>query len=98
MRKTFKLTHPKIKVARLVEGVKHDVKKYVKKERQKKLPEGVDFWDFDCKFGQTANDLQTIHLAEMNKFIDDAEARQLESICVEITPKPGHRMKKAGTR
>ena len=98
MRKTFELTHRKIKVARLIEGVKHDVKKYVKKERKKKLPEGVDFWDFDCKFGTTAQDLKEIHLAEMNKYIDEAEAQQLESICVEIMVKPGHRMKKVGTK
>ena len=98
MRKTFELTHRKIKVARLIEGVKHEVKKYVKKERKKKLPEGVDFWDFDCKFGPTAQDLKEIHLAEMNKYIDEAEAQQLESICVEIMAKPGHRMKKVGTK
>ena len=40
MKKTFKLTHPKINIARLVEGVKGDVKKYLKRERKKKLPEG----------------------------------------------------------
>jgi len=98
MRKTFELTHRKIKVARLVEGVKHEVKKYIKKERKKKLPEGVDFWDFDCKFGHTAKDLKEIHLSEMNKYIDEAEAQQLESICVEIMVKPGYRTKKAGTK
>ena len=94
MRKTFKLTHPKIKVARLVEAVKHDVKKYLKRERRKKLPEGVDFWDFDCKFGRTAEESEVIHLSEMNKFIDKAEEQQLESFYVEILAKPGHRMKK----
>ncbi len=51
MKKTFSLIHPKTKVARLVEAVKHDVKKYLKRERNKKLPAGVDFWDFDCKYG-----------------------------------------------
>jgi len=94
MRKTFKLTHPEIKVTRLVEAVKHDVKKYVKRERKKKLPEGVDFWDFDCKFGHTAEDLKEIHLSEINKFIDKAEEQQLKSFCVEILAKPGHRIKK----
>ena len=33
MKKTFKLTHPKIKPARLIEAVRRDVKKY-KKERK----------------------------------------------------------------
>ena len=51
MRKTFQLSHPKIKLARLVEAINHDVKKYIKRERNKQLPEDVDFWDFDCKYG-----------------------------------------------
>lgn len=94
MRKTFKLTHPKIRLDRLIEAVKHDVKKYIKRERKKELPEGVDFWDFDCKYGTTAEDLKEIHLSEINKYIDQAEAQQLESFCLEIMAKPGRRMKK----
>ncbi|MCW8834381.1 MAG: DUF6172 family protein, partial [Colwellia sp.] len=53
MRKTFSLSHEKIKTPRLVDSIKHDVKKYLKRERNKKLPEGVDFWDFDCKYGHS---------------------------------------------
>lgn len=94
MKKTFQLTHPKIKLARLVEAVKHDVKKYIKRERNKKLPEGVDFWDFDCKYGPTAEDAVEIHLSEINKRIDSAEEQQLESFYLEILVKPGLRMKK----
>ena len=94
MRKTFQLTHPKIKAARLVEAIKHDVKKYIKRERNKKLPEDVDFWDFDCKYGRTAEDAEEIHLSEINKCIDKAEDQQLESFYLEILVKPGHRTKK----
>ena len=94
MRKTFQLTHPKIKVARLVEAIKHEVKKYIKRERNKKLPEGVDFWDFDCKYGPTAEIAAEIHLSEINKRIDSAEEQQLESFYLEILVKPGHRTKK----
>ncbi len=94
MKKIFKLTHPKIKVARLAESVKCDVRKYIKRERRKELPEGADFWDFDCKFGPTAEESKAIHLTEFGKFIDEAEAQQLESFYVEILAKPGHRTKK----
>ena len=94
MKKTFTLTHPKIKVARLVESVKCDVRKYLKRERRKELPEGVDFWDFDCKFGPTAEASKVIHVAEICKFIDAAEAQQLASFYVEILAVPGHRTKK----
>jgi hypothetical protein len=38
MEKTFKRTHPKIKVPRLVEAIKYEVKKYIRRERRKSLP------------------------------------------------------------
>ncbi len=94
MKKTFRLTHPKIKVPRLVESVKHDVKKYIKRERRKELPKDVDFWDFDCKFGPNAEEAKVVHVAEIRKYIDTAEEQQLESIYIEILAKPGHRKKK----
>lgn len=94
MKKTFKLTHPKIKTPRLAEAAKHDIRKYVKRERRKTLPEGVDFWDFDCKYGPTAEEAKKIHLAEISKSVDEAESQQLESFYIEVIAKPGHRMKK----
>ena len=94
MKKTFNLVHPKIKYARLVDAVRGDVKKYLKRERRKELPEKFDFWDFDCKFGPTAEEAKVIHVAEIGKFIDAAEVEQLESFYVEILAKGGHRTKK----
>ncbi|MGL1932242.1 MAG: DUF6172 family protein [Desulfotalea sp.] len=93
MKKTYELSHPKIKVDRILEGVKHDINKYVKRERKKTLTKGVDYWDFACKFGKTAETLQEVHLAEMNIYIDQAKEQQLESFCIEIMVKPGRRMK-----
>ena len=95
MKKTLELTHPKIKYARLVEGVKNEVRKYIKRERRKELPEGVDFWDFDCKFGDTEAEAKVIHLAEIDKCINDAEARGLASFYIEILAKEGIRRKPA---
>lgn len=96
MRKTFTLTHPKIKVPRLVDAVKGDIRKYIKRERRKELPEGVDFWDFNCKYGPTEDSARTVHLAELNKCIDEAEQQQLTSFYIEILAKPGHRQKRVG--
>jgi Family of unknown function (DUF6172) len=94
VKKTFQLIHAKIRKDRLVEAVRHEIKKYIKRERGKKLPEGVDFWDFDCKFGQDSEKAKEIHLSEISKCIDQAEQQQLESFYLEIIAKPGHRMKK----
>ncbi len=94
MKKTFKITDPKIKRDRLIEAVRHEIKKYIKRERNKALPEGVDFWDFDCKFGPAAESAKDIHLAEITKCIDLAQEQQLESFYLEILAKPGRRTKK----
>ncbi len=94
MRKTFSLTHEKIKAPRLVDAIKHEVKKYIKRERNKKLPEDVDFWDFDCKYGQTQDKAEIIHISELNKNIDNAVQLELTSFYLEILVKPGYRTSK----
>ena len=94
MRKTFQMTHPKIKVPRLVEAIKHEVKKYIKRERRKPLPPNVDFWDFDCRYGADEASSEVIHISAINKSISQAESEQLESFYLEILAKPGHRTKR----
>jgi hypothetical protein len=94
MRKTFSLTHEKIKGPRLVDAIKHEVKKYLKRERNKKLTQDVDFWDFDCKYGHTKESAEVIHTSALNKSIDDAVQNDLESFYLEILVKPGKRTKK----
>lgn len=91
MKKTFKLTDDKIKPARLVEAVKHEVRKYLKRERRRALPAGTDYWDFDCKFGTTEADSQVIHVKEIDECINQAEADNLESFYLEIIAKPATR-------
>ena len=91
MKKTFQLTHPKIKPARLIEAVRRDVKKYLKREKRKPLPDGVDYWDFDCKFGPTEFKAEIILASEISKCISEAEAENLESFYLEILAKPGYK-------
>jgi len=94
MKKTFSLVHEKIKTPRLVDSIKHDIKKYIKRERNKKLPEGVDFWDFDCKYGKTEESAEVIHISAINKNIDEAEKNELTSFYLELFVKHGHRTPK----
>ncbi len=95
MKKTFKLTHEKIKYERLIDAVKHDVKRYLRRERNKKLPEGVDYWDFACKYGVTETEAKVIHLSEINKSIDEAASMKLQSFYLEICATHGMRKKKS---
>ncbi len=91
MKKTFKLTHPKTKYARLVDAVRSDIKRYLKRERKKTLPEGFDTWDFDCKFGANIDEAKVLDVSELSQAIHEAETQGLESFYVEILAKAGHR-------
>ncbi|MDT8453083.1 MAG: DUF6172 family protein [Gammaproteobacteria bacterium] len=93
MKKTFKLSHEKIKTPRLVEAIKHEVSKYIKRERRKALPEGEDYWDFDCRYGVDEAGSEAIHLSEINKCISEAESQQLEAFYLEVMVKPSRRKK-----
>ena len=93
MKKTFQLVHPKIKAARLVEAVRRDVKKYLKRENRKLLPDDYDCWSFDCKFGPSEEKAEVILSSEISKCIGEAEAERLESFYLEIIVKPSHKKK-----
>lgn len=95
MKKNFTFAHPKIKRPRRVEAIKHEVKKYLRRERNKSLPPGVDFWDFDCRCGADETSSEIIHVSAINKAIDQADSQQLESFYLEILAKPGHRSKRS---
>jgi len=97
MKKNFTMNHPKKKSDRLFEAVKGEVKRYIKREQKKELPENTDYWDFDCKYGHTKQEAKQIHISEINKFIDEAEKLELESFYLEILAKACKRAKKKET-
>ena len=47
MRKIFELRPEGKHPDRVLEAVKHEIRKYIKRERRRDLPEGAHFWDFD---------------------------------------------------
>lgn len=94
MKKTFSLTHEKKTLPRLIEAVKNEVRKYVKRERAKALPQGADYWDFDCRFGLDAASSKPVHLAEIDALLNQAEAAQASACYIEILAKPAQRGEK----
>jgi len=58
------------------------------------VPEGADFWDFDCKFGLTEEAAEVVHLANVITCIDNAVANQATQFYVELLAKPGVRTKR----
>ena len=91
MKKTYLLNIEGKQPARLLDASKHDIRKYVKRERAKALPEGADFWDFDCKAGASAVSSTPVHVAEIMAAVDALVKDGADQFYVEITSKPGHR-------
>jgi hypothetical protein len=46
VKKTFQLRPEGKHPDRVLDATKHEIRKYLKRERRRDLPEGVDFWDF----------------------------------------------------
>ena len=91
MKKTFQLRPEGKNPERVLEATKHDIRKYIKRERRRALPEGVDFWDFDCKFGASEEAAVVAHLAELTALIDGLVKSGGTQFYVEILAKHGHR-------
>lgn len=91
MRKTFQLQVEGKHPDRHLEAVKHEIRKYIKRERRRDLPEGADFWDFDCKFGTAQESAETIHLTAITSLIDGVVKEGGTQFYVEILAKPGKR-------
>ena len=94
MKKTFALAIKGKHPDRVVDALKHEIRKYVRRERARDLPEGVDFLDFDCRFGLDAGSADTAHLSALTGLIDGAVQNGATSVYLEILAKPGHRTKR----
>ena len=91
MKKTFQLTIEGKHPDRVLDATKHEIRQYIKRERNKALPEGVDFWDFDCRFGASTDAAQVIHPAQLIEHIDALAAGGANAVYVELLAKAGVR-------
>jgi Family of unknown function (DUF6172) len=83
---------------RVLEATKHDIRKYVKRCRKVSLPEGVDFWDFDCKVGADQDSAVPVHLAELIAQLDLVAKAGSASAYVEVVAKNGLRVYVPGAK
>ena len=95
MKKTFKLQVENKNPQRLLEAIKHEIRKYIKREKRKPLPEDVDYWKFECKFAKEDNTPETIDFLEITKCIDEASTQECKSFYIEILSTEGIKIKKS---
>ena len=96
MKKTFPLHLPDKTDSRVIESIQITLNKYVKRERRKTLPEGTDFWDFNCRVGPTSDAAASLSLGDIPKAIAAVALAEHPDVYVEILAFPGHWPKRAG--
>ena len=84
MKKTFQINVTNKNRDRQVDSIKNEVRKYIKREKSKRPPEGFNFWAFDCKFGKTAEEATEIKFVDVTKSIDFAVSEDYDSFYLEL--------------
>ena len=88
MKKVFKLTDAQKHEDRVLEAVKHEIRKYVKREKKKKLDDAEKtYWDFDCKVGATPDTAEVVEYDGLIKALDAVKATGAKECYVEILAK-----------
>jgi len=92
MKKNFPLQIEGKNPDRVLEAVKHEIRKYFKRERNRALPKEVDFWDFDCKVGSSADTAEVVKVSAVIEGVDALAKSGAASAYVEILSKHGIRV------
>lgn len=94
MKKTFKLNIEGKNRDRVLDAARHEIHKYVKRQRRVPLPAGTDYWDFDCRFGTSAENAEVVHLATITSLIDAVASGGGDAFYLELLAKSGYRQAK----
>jgi len=88
MKKIFKLTDEKKHEDRVLEAIKNDIRKYVKREKKKTLSDKASmYWDFDCKIGENMASAKVVVFEELTKALDAIKATGTKEVYIEILAK-----------
>ena len=91
MRKTYQIHIDGKNRDRVLDAIKHDIRKYLARERRRPVPEGAQFWDFDCRFGLTQDSAALAPLIDIKPRLDAAASAGASSVYVEILARPAVR-------
>jgi len=91
MKKTFPLQVPGRDDARVRDRIRHEVNKYVRRERRKPLPEGYTWWAFSCRVGPDAAQAAARELDAVAAAIDEVAQQGAAAVYLEILAVPSQR-------
>ena len=92
MKKTYPLIAEGKHPDRVLDAVKHDIRKYFKRERSRPVPAGADFWDFDCKVGASADSAEGVRVGAVIEAVDAVARSGANAVYVQILSKQGVRV------
>lgn len=93
MKKVFQIQQERIKPDRAVDAIKNELRKYAKREKKKELPnKSTMYWDFDCKFGKTAEIATVCSFEEistqLNSLVEDGWKECYVEVIAKAVNKP----------
>jgi hypothetical protein len=91
MKKTFPLQAPGRDDARVRDKIRQEINTYVRRERQKKPPEGFDGFEVACKVGADGASAEMRGLKEVGSAIDTVALAGATAVYVEIVVSPSAR-------
>ncbi|MCJ8328289.1 MAG: DUF6172 family protein [Campylobacterales bacterium] len=86
MKKTYQLIDEKQNLDRIVESIKNDVRKYIKREKRKTLQD-EHIWMFDCKSAINDEEIKEIKFTDITNVIDEAADNNAKTIYIELISK-----------
>jgi hypothetical protein len=86
MKKMFSLTAAGKDDARVRDKVRHEINKFLKRSRQKELPEGMTRWNFECRLGNSATEAEVLPWKDLGAAIDRQAEAGATSVYVEVLP------------
>ena len=92
MKKTYPLRVEGKHPDRVLDAVKHDIRKYFKRERSRPVPAGADFWDFDCRVGASADSAEAVRVGGVIEAVDALARAGAAAVYVQILSKHGVRV------
>jgi hypothetical protein len=88
MKKIFQIQQDRLKPDRAVDAIKNELRKYTKREKKKELPnKKTMYWDFDCKFGKTAQLSTTCTFDEILTKLNSVVKDEWKECYVEVMAK-----------
>lgn len=94
MKKTFQLISEKKTPERQLDAIRHEIKKYLARQRKKKVPEGFETWNFDCAIGPTPEAKTVIQVQEISQHIDRLVADDHTAFYLEIIARAANKPQK----